>query len=226
MHLEAYSFRKILIREELYLFIAGSAGPGVRPCYRTFGIGTLGAFRMKRTAGRWNLVIVCTVLIISMFTLGCTGTPEGPGNDTGPGENMTPVNGDPEADAMEISEENIADIMDIEWQWVGLDGADPGSQLQVPDPENYNVAFVEDDLYYFRADCNTGSGEYIIEGSSLTLEPGVMTLVACSEESLDTEYLASLTNVTSAAVEDGQLVLYLQEQDSRMLFRNADEPGE
>jgi heat shock protein HslJ len=181
---------------------------------------------MKRTAGRWNLVIVCTVLVISMFTLGCTGTPEGPGNDTGPGENITPVNGDTQADAIEISEENIADIMDIEWQWVGLAGEGAGSQLQVPDPENYNVVFMEDDIYYFRADCNTGSGEYTMEGSILTLGPGVMTLVACSEESLDTEYLASLTNVTSAAIEDGQLVLYLQEQDNRMLFRNADEPGE
>ncbi len=181
---------------------------------------------MKRTAGRWNLVIVGTVLIISMFTLGCTGTPEGPDNDTGSGENMTPVNGDTEADIVEISEENIADIMDIEWQWVGLAGEGAGSQLQVPDPDNYNIAFVEDDIYYFRADCNTGSGEYIIEGSNLTIEPGVMTLIACSEESLDTEYLASLTKVTSAAVENGQLVLYLEDKQSKMLFKRGNGSGE
>jgi heat shock protein HslJ len=54
----------------------------------------------------------------------------------------------------------------------------------------------------------------------------MMTLVACGEESLDSEYLASLANVTSASIEDGQLILYLEEQENRMIFKNAQELGE
>ena len=166
------------------------------------------------------------MMAFSAFTLGCTETPEGPGNDTSPEDNITPVNGDTEAASIEISEENIADIRNIEWQWTRLDEEGPGRQLQVPDPENYNIVFLEGGIYYFSADCNTGSGDYTMEGSSLTLEPGMMTLVACGEESLDSEYLTSLANVTSASIEDGQLILYLEDQKSRMIFKNAGELGE
>jgi heat shock protein HslJ len=172
------------------------------------------------------LLLVCFLMVFSAFTLGCTETLEESGNDTILEDNATPVNGDTEAASIEISEENIADMRNIEWQWTGLDGEGPGSQLQVPDPENYNIAFLEDGIYYFRADCNTGSGDYTMEGSSLTLGPGMMTLVACREESLDGEYLASLANVTSASIEDGQLILYQEEQENRMIFKNAQELGE
>jgi heat shock protein HslJ len=48
-----------------------------------------------------------------------------------------------------------------------------------------------------------------------------MTLVACGEDSLDSQYLASLNNVTSAATENGQLILYLEDQENRMLFDNG-----
>jgi heat shock protein HslJ len=179
-----------------------------------------------RRKDRWVLSLVCLMMAFSAFTLGCTETPEGAGNDTILEDNVTPVNGDTEAVSINISEENIVDMRNIEWQWTGLDGEGPGSQLQVPDPENYNIVFLEDGIYYFRADCNTGSGDYTMEGSSLTLGPGMMTLVACGEESLDSEYLASLANVTSASIEDGQLILYLEEQESRMIFKNAEELGE
>jgi heat shock protein HslJ len=177
---------------------------------------------MKRNTGI-TLVIVCTMLAISILALGCGEAPEEPHNDTEWEDNATPVNGDTGTGALTISNTNIEEITDTEWQWVGLSGAAPSDQLQVPDPENYYLVFLEDGTYYFRADCNTGSGSYVIVGNSLTLEPGVMTLVACPEGSLDGEYLVFLTNVTSAAIEDGQLALYLENGQSRMLFDNAGE---
>lgn len=176
---------------------------------------------MKRTTYVWTLAVVCALLTFSVLTLGCTETPSGEENDTVIDENMTPGNGDTEADAMMISEENIDSIIGTEWQWAELSGPLPGDQLLVPDPENYYLVFTEDDIYYFRADCNTGSGNYVLEGEGLTLEPGVMTLVACGEYSLDSQYLASLNNVTSAATEEGQLILYLEDQENRMLFDSA-----
>lgn len=176
---------------------------------------------MKRMTYTWTLAAVCALLTISLFTLGCTEAPQGTENDTDIGQNMTPGNGDTWIEAAMISEENIDSIIGIEWQWAELSGPMPADQLLVPDPENYYLVFTRDNMYYFRADCNTGSGNYLIEGENLTLEPGVMTLVACAEDSLDRQYLASLSNVTSAAVEDGQLILYLEDQENRMLFDNA-----
>lgn len=168
-----------------------------------------------------TLVIVCTILAISILALGCGETPEEPQNDTVWDDNATPSDGDTGTGAVTISNANIAEITDTEWQWVGLSGAASSEQLQVPDPENYYLVFLEDGTYYFRADCNTGSGNYVIIENNLTLEPGVMTLMACPEGSLDGEYLAFLTNVTSAAIEDGQLALYRENRQSRMLFDNA-----
>lgn len=176
---------------------------------------------MKRTTCIWTLAVVCTLLTVSFFAPGCTEAPQGTENETGMDDNVTPGTEDTGAGAMAISGDNIKDITGIEWQWVELNGTIPSNQLQVPDPENYYLAFKEDGTYYFRADCNTGSGNYTLAGESLTLGPGMMTLVACGEDSLDSQYLASLSNVTSAATEDGQLVLYLGDQENKMLFDNA-----
>ncbi|MCQ6962905.1 META domain-containing protein [Methanolobus chelungpuianus] len=176
---------------------------------------------MKRKTYIWTLTVVCALLTFSVFTLGCTETPPEEENDTGIDGNTTPENGGTGTDAVMISEENIDSIIGTEWQWAELSGPMPADQLLVPGPENYYLVFSEDGIYYFRADCNTGSGNYTLEGESLTLEPGVMTLVACGEDSLDSQYLASLNNVTSAATEEGQLILYLEDQENRMLFDNG-----
>lgn len=176
---------------------------------------------MKRKAYTGILTVVCILLVISVFTLGCTETPQGNDNGTNIDENATPGTNYTGTGATMISGDNIEDVTDIEWQWVGLNGTTPSNQLQVADPENYYLVFTENGTYYFKADCNIGSGNYTLEGEKLTLEPGVMTLIACGEDSLDSQYLASLSNVTSAATENGQLVLYMEDQENRMFFNNA-----
>ena len=78
-----------------------------------------------------------------------------------------------------------------------------------------------DGTYYIKADCNSGSGNYILEKNSLTLDPPVATLIACGPESMDNEYLSLLTSVKSAAFEDGQLIFYSEDADQKMFFTNA-----
>ena len=76
----------------------------------------------------------------------------------------------------------------------------------------------ESDTYYVKADCNSGGGNYILEGDNLTLDPPVMTLIACGPESLDSQYLSLLSNVSSATLENEQLVLHSGNTDQRMFF--------
>ena len=93
----------------------------------------------------------------------------------------------------------------------------------VPDPENYTLAFFRDGTYYIKADCNSGSGNYNLEEDSLTLDPPVMTLVACGPQSMDSKYLSLLTDVKSAALENEQLILYSGDTGQKMFFTNGGE---
>ena len=107
-------------------------------------------------------------------------------------------------------------MTNIEWQWIGFQqSSSPENRTVVPDPENYTLAFFSDNTYYVKADCNSGGGNYILEGDSLSLDPPVMTLIACGPETLDNEYLSLLSNVSSAAFENEQLILHSGRQVRR-----------
>jgi len=68
------------------------------------------------------------------------------------------------------------------WQWTAATEKVPASQSVVPDPQNYTIEFKSDGTYAMKADCNTISGAYTTSGSSLTIQPGAGTLVACAPE--------------------------------------------
>lgn len=112
----------------------------------------------------------------------------------------------------------LNDIIGIEWQWSETVQTEPDIQTVVPDPEKYTIAFSEDNTYSIKADCNVGSGSYTLEENKITINPGPMTLVYCGDESFDNKYLAFLGNVKSIAIENDQLVLYLDENGDKMLF--------
>lgn len=112
----------------------------------------------------------------------------------------------------------LEEIIDIEWQWSGLIETLPASQSVVPDPENYTLTFNADGTYSIKADCNMGSGGYTLEGNDLTLAPGPITLAYCGPDSLDSQYLSLLSNVTTVSMDNDQLVLGMGEDGDRMLF--------
>ncbi len=113
---------------------------------------------------------------------------------------------------------SIDEIIDIEWQWSGLTETLPASQSVVPDPENYTLFLKSDEAYSIKADCNLGSGSYTLDGNELTLAPGPITLAYCGPDSLDSQYLSLLSNVTTVSMENDQLVLGIGENGDRMLF--------
>ncbi|WP_164997876.1 META domain-containing protein [Methanolobus psychrotolerans] len=112
----------------------------------------------------------------------------------------------------------LNNIIDAKWQWSESVETEPSGQLFVPEPEKYTITFSADGTYLIRADCNSGSGSYVLEEDQMTLSPGPMTLVYCGSESLDYKYIAFLGNVTSISIENDQLVLYVGESGDKMIF--------
>ena len=152
-----------------------------------------------------SLSFIAVIITVVLFSSGCAEQ-----GDSSPESDEQVVNSDG------ISIENLTNI---EWQWIGFQqSSSPENRTVVPDPENYTLAFFSDNTYYVKADCNSGGGNYILEGDSLSLDPPVMTLIACGPESLDSQYLSLLSNVSSATLENEQLVLHSGNTDQRMFF--------
>lgn len=125
-----------------------------------------------------------------------------------------------EIDHEQIVSETVSfnDIIDTKWQWWGLVETEPVSQSVVPDPESYTIVFTSDGTYYIKADCNVGSGSYVLNGTYLVLNPGPMTLAECGPESQYDTYVALLGDVTSFSMEGNKLVLYTGDKGDKMLF--------
>jgi len=99
------------------------------------------------------------------------------------------------------------DLTGKTWKWQAATTSVPASQSVVPDPENYTITFAADGKYAGKADCNQVAGEYTVSGSSLTIKPGVSTMAACADTSLDQLFLAGLASVTTYKVDGAKLTL-------------------
>lgn len=117
---------------------------------------------------------------------------------------------------------SVQEILNVEWQWTELLEIDPGTGLQVPNPEKYTLVFQEDNTYLLIADCNQGSGNYAAsDDGKLVLQPGPITLVACDPDSLSDQFLALLGTVSEFGIQGEQLVLVVNEGNGQMLFNSA-----
>lgn len=155
-----------------------------------------------------SLFFIATFIVLISFSSGCTEQGE-----------TSPEPAEIQENSSAVFAENLTNI---EWQCTGFQqSGSPENRTVVPDPENYMLAFFPDNTYYIKADCNGGSGNYILEGGNLTLDPPVMTLIACGPESLDSEYLSLLSNVSSATLENEQLILYSENTGQRIFFTRA-----
>ena len=92
------------------------------------------------------------------------------------------------------------------WRWISVEGAEP---LEVPSPGRYTLELKADGRYGVRADCNTGGGTYEIDGTSLRLAPGPMTLAACGPESLGGRFAALLADAAGFSRDGDTLTLEL-----------------
>jgi heat shock protein HslJ len=97
------------------------------------------------------------------------------------------------------------------WQLTAITQKTPAFQGVVPaaDQANYTIEFKSDGTFSAKADCNQLAGTYTTSGSSLTIVPGPMTMAACPEGSLSSQYVAALATAASYAIANSQLTITL-----------------
>lgn len=105
------------------------------------------------------------------------------------------------------------------WQWLRFEDTAELNSFDVPDPQNYTLQFLPDGSYALRADCNTGGGSYSLDGASLKLQPGPLTMMACPPGSLDATFLTRLGEVASFVIQDGVLYLNLMMDAGNLVFQ-------
>jgi heat shock protein HslJ len=110
------------------------------------------------------------------------------------------------------------DIVGIVWEWQRFDDAVGQNDIVVIYPPNYRLELLPDGQFNIKADCNVGSGGYTLEGSSLTLELGPMTLAECGPSSQYDEYISLLGQVAAYERKGDTLILNLTADSGSMTF--------
>jgi heat shock protein HslJ len=73
-----------------------------------------------------------------------------------------------------------------------------GETIQIPNPKDYTVRFDSEEVVNIKADCNLCSGNYNVNGSSLTLDPVMAcTMAMCLPGSHSDAYIAAMGEATS-----------------------------
>lgn len=108
------------------------------------------------------------------------------------------------------------------WQWLAFEDSADGEEsndITVEEPNKYTLELLADGSYAILADCNSGSGKYTLDGSSLMLEPGPITLAYCGTESLSDQFVALLGDVATFVFDaEGHLILNLKMDAGNMIF--------
>jgi heat shock protein HslJ len=113
-------------------------------------------------------------------------------------------------------------ILGIQWQWTQLIETQPASQSVIADSENYVLVLNADGSANIQADCNQVQWTYTVEGDTISFNTlGPSTLAYCGEDSSDQIFLEKLGMTSTWRVEDGRLVLELDENAGTMIFSNG-----
>ena len=91
------------------------------------------------------------------------------------------------------------------WEWVAF--TNPVERFDVETPESYQIAFNRDGTVAIESDCNSASGSYTVDGSSLTIEVGPATMAACPGESRGEQFVAYLEGAAIYFFEAGNLYI-------------------
>ena len=152
-----------------------------------------------------------------------TDLPPEPGSDVveEPSEEATPTESpDSQVPAEAGPPLTVDQLTGILWQWQDLLETEPAAQSVVPNPEDYNIVFLDDGAMAIQADCNNVSASYLLDSGQLRIILGPSTMAFCGEESLDAQFLNLLSKTTSGSVEEDRLKLYTSE-GATMGFNDA-----
>jgi len=109
-------------------------------------------------------------------------------------------------------------IFSLKWLWEQFQDQAEVNDITVSNPENYELILWTDGTFNFKADCNVGSGSYTMNGASLSLELGPITLAECGPDSLYDQFLNQLSYVATYVTDEGNLILNLFADAGNMVF--------
>jgi heat shock protein HslJ len=108
-------------------------------------------------------------------------------------------------------------LVGITWCWRGTLMND-GANFVPADPNRYTIHFTSDGRTAVRADCNRGTGTYVLRGQTIEISRLGMTKAMCPPGSLDQRFLMNLGQVAIYSVRDGVLLLDLKFDSGTMRF--------
>ncbi len=165
-------------------------------------------------------VILLTFLILSLLLAACAGSTATP--TTAPVE--TQPTQEPEVEEVETTTETLpvetVDLGDTTWSWIAF--TNPNEAITVEMPENYTLTFNDDGTVNIKADCNNAVGTYTLDGSSITIEVGPMTMAACPPESRSDDFIQYLGFAAIYFFEEGNLLIDLMADGGTMAFAPLD----
>lgn len=105
----------------------------------------------------------------------------------------------------------------VTWEWHHFSNGRYEMTIHV---DSYSVTFAEDGNYFGRADCNSVRGTFSVTGSSIVINPGPATLVACEPGSLGDAFTDLLLRATAFSfADDGDLLLELPADGGTLRLR-------
>jgi heat shock protein HslJ len=102
------------------------------------------------------------------------------------------------------------------WQWVQV--VTPVESVTVDNPENYLLEFMPDSLVSIQADCNSGTGTYEVDGSTISINITSTTLALCPEGSLSDQFIRNLNAAAIYFEQNGNLFIDLFADSGTMEF--------
>jgi heat shock protein HslJ len=108
-----------------------------------------------------------------------------------------------------------SDLVNVNWRLQSLE-RQSGTTPSVPAPDRFTLRFGEDGRVSVRADCNSCSGSYELNGASLRIGMLACTRAFCGAESLDTEFLRVFEDTSSVAFVESRL--FISRGGTRLTF--------
>jgi len=116
-------------------------------------------------------------------------------------------------------------VTGVTWDWLELSEAQPPSVQSINTPDKYTLIFNSDGSFNAVADCNAAAGSYTFNGDQATLTLGPVTLAECGADSLSSNFLSLLSQVTGVGMEGDKLELVVNQGAEKMVFQNGAAPA-
>jgi heat shock protein HslJ len=162
------------------------------------------------------LTLLLALVLVACAGQGTTETEAPPEPTAAPEEPTAAPAAEETEDSEEMASADAGALVGSTWQWEAF--TNPAEQYQVDDPENYTLTFMDDGTVSIKADCNNAIGSYTVDGSSIAIELGPMTMVACPEGSRSDSFVTYLGSAAIYFFEDDSLFIDLMADGGTMEF--------